>query len=71
MARPREDIDPAHMPMTRLAYAALDQVRLHQGSVVDEIAAYAETDLVCFRADQPQALIDRQAQAWDPLCHLV
>ena len=64
-----DKVDPANMPMTRLAYAALDQVQVHQDTVIDEIAAYAETDLVCFRADQPQALIDRQAEAWDPLCH--
>ena len=31
------------------------------------LAAYAETDLTCHRAHAPEALVTRQAQAWDPI----
>ena len=62
-----EDIDPAGMPLTRLANTALDMTRERREGAVGEIAGYAETDLVCYRAARPEALRRRQAEAWDPL----
>jgi chaperone required for assembly of F1-ATPase len=60
-----EEIDPRQMPYTRSANAALDKVAQQHAEVAGLIAAYAETDLLCYRADSPQALARRQAQAWD------
>lgn len=60
-------IDLAKMLFTQIAFAALDQVTPHQESVVNELAAYGGSDLVCFFADEPQALIDKQESAWLPL----
>ena len=31
------------------------------------IAAYGDTDLICYRATEPEGLRERQAEAWDPL----
>ncbi len=62
-----EKIDPLSMPFTRSANAAVDKVAIQHQEVANLIAAYGETDLLCYRAQSPQALIDRQAQAWDPL----
>jgi chaperone required for assembly of F1-ATPase len=62
-----EVIDPGAMPMTRMANAALDKVAVQRAEVADLIAAYGETDLICYRADGPEALVARQAAAWDPL----
>lgn len=62
-----EKIEPATMPATRAANAAIDKVRAQFGEVAGLIAAYGETDLLCYRADAPQALADRQAEAWNPL----
>ena len=62
-----EKIDPTTMPVTRAANAALDKVRAQFDEVAGLIAAYGETDLLCYRADAPQELADRQAEAWDPL----
>ena len=62
-----EDVDPRSMPMTGLSNAAIDRVLPDPALFVNQIAAYAETDLLCYRADAPATLIARQAAAWDPL----
>jgi chaperone required for assembly of F1-ATPase len=60
-------IDPAAMPLTRLANAAIDAVADHAGAVTDEVAKYLGSDLLCYRADAPPGLVARQAQHWDPV----
>ena len=55
------------MPYTRSANAAIDKVAHQFQEVADMLAAYAESDLLCHRADAPAPLVDRQAEAWDPL----
>ena len=60
-------IDPLSMPMTRSANSAIDKVTPQFDSVADIVAAYGGTDLLCYRAEGPDALVDRQAAAWDPL----
>ena len=62
-----ETIDRETMPLTRLVCTALDLVPERRAEIVAEVAAYAETDLVCYRTDQPPALAHRQAAAWKPL----
>lgn len=60
-------VKPATMPMTRMANSAIDKVAPQFDAVVDIVAAYGGTDLLCYRATGPAALADRQAEAWDPL----
>ena len=60
-------IDPRSMPFTRSANAALDKVAPQFEEVAGLIADYGGTDLLCYRADHPQELIDRQAAQWDPV----
>ncbi|MEP5759189.1 MAG: ATP12 family protein [Litoreibacter sp.] len=62
-----EQINPLTMPMTRTANSALDKVRHQHGDVADMLAAYGDSDLICYRADGPENLVARQAEAWDPL----
>lgn len=62
-----EVIDPNTMPATRGANAAIDKVRVQHGDVADMLAAYGDSDLLCYRADAPVELVARQAEAWDPL----
>ena len=62
-----EEIDRETMPLTRLACTALDLVPERRADIVSEVAAYAETDLVCYRTDKPPALARRQTAAWQPL----
>lgn len=60
-------IDPRSMPMTGLANAAIDQITPNHVSFAAAIAQYGESDLLCYRAEAPGALVARQAAAWDPL----
>ena len=60
------EIDPGSMPFTRSANAAIDKVRTQHAEVADMLAAYGDSDLLCYRADSPQELVERQAAAWDP-----
>lgn len=60
-------IDPATMPLTRLVNSTIDGVAARRTEVIAEIARYAMNDLVYYRADQPEALVRLQAEAWDPV----
>lgn len=60
-------IRPATMPLTRSANSAIDKVAPNLAGVVAEISGYGASDLICYRAEGPRALADRQALAWDPL----
>ncbi len=60
-------IDPRSMPVTRSANAALDKVTPQFDEVADLLAAYGDTDLLCYRAEGPAELAARQAAAWDPV----
>lgn len=62
-----ETIDPRTMPLIGLANAAIDRVAPEQAAFVRGLAAYGESDLLCYRADTPDALVVRQAEHWDPL----
>lgn len=60
-------IDPARMPLTRLANVVIDAVAGQAEPVAEEVAKYLGADLLLYRADAPAGLIERQAQAWDPV----
>ncbi|WP_427022917.1 ATP12 family chaperone protein [Aureimonas ureilytica] len=60
-------IDPATMPMTRLVNTVLDGVAPDPQSVADDLGRYAETDLLAYRAAEPERLAQRQAEGWDPV----
>lgn len=62
-----EQIDPATMPVTRIVNSAIDGVAREMDSVRAEIARYAGSDLVCYRAFEPDGLVQAQAQHWDPV----
>jgi chaperone required for assembly of F1-ATPase len=63
----REVIDPATMPLTRLANSIIDGVADAASAVAAEVEKYLGSDLVCYRAAAPAGLVARQAQAWDPV----
>lgn len=62
-----EDVRPAEMPLFRLAATAIDRTAGMRDRVIAEVANYAGTDLVCYRADAPPALAARQRDVWQPL----
>jgi chaperone required for assembly of F1-ATPase len=55
------------LAMTRIAATALDRLPSRRAGVVDELLAYAETELVCHRAEAPPELVARQQATWQPL----
>lgn len=62
-----EKVDPLTMPVTRSANAAIDKVTPMHAEVSELVAAYGGTDLLCYRADSPIELVERQNVAWNPL----
>jgi chaperone required for assembly of F1-ATPase len=63
----RDVIDPARMPLTRLANSIIDGVADAPGAVAAEVEKYLATDLVFYRAAGPDGLVARQSAAWDPV----
>ncbi|MCU0908550.1 MAG: ATPase [Rhodobacteraceae bacterium] len=60
-------VQPATMPHTRTVNSAIDTVAVQRPQVVEMLAAYADADLTCYRADGPAGLVARQSARWDPL----
>ncbi len=63
----KSEVRPEAMPLTRLVCTAIDHTADHRQAVIDEIVRYGDTDLLCYRADGPEALVERQAAAWQPV----
>lgn len=61
-----EIIDPRAMRLTGLANAAVDIVAPDPAAFAAPLAAYADSDLLLYRADAPDSLVEAQADAWDP-----
>lgn len=62
-----DEIVPETMQMTRFANTAIDRIRPRQEEIANEVAAYAGTDLLCYRAAEPEDLAERQSFTWQPL----
>lgn len=62
-----EAVDLNSMPLTRHACAAIDRVKPHRQLQAAEVAHYAKSDLICYRATQPEALRQRQDDGWGPI----
>lgn len=66
--RAQEDkIRPESMPLTRLAGTAIDRIMPRRDAVIEDLARYGETDMLCYRVDQPPALAERQMALWQPV----
>ena len=62
-----EKIDAASMILTKLANTAIDRVAPDRQRIEAEVLDYANSDLVCYRADRPPELVDRHTREWDPV----
>ena len=62
-----EKINPSAMLFTKLANTAIDRVGPDRARIEAEVLDYANSDLVCYRADRPPELVLRQRRAWDPV----
>jgi chaperone required for assembly of F1-ATPase len=61
------EILPASMQLTTLVFTAFDAVAGQHAAVTAEIARYAASDLLCYRAQDPVDLVERQTAGWEPL----
>jgi chaperone required for assembly of F1-ATPase len=61
-----DTLEPRAMPLTGLANAAIDRVAPDPAAFARGIAAYGESDLLCYRADTPAELVALEAEAWNP-----
>ena len=62
-----EKLDPRAMPLTGLANAAIERVAADPAGFAAGLAKYAEGDLLCYRAESPDGLVQLQSDVWDPL----
>jgi chaperone required for assembly of F1-ATPase len=62
-----DQIDPASLPLTGMANAAIDMVQNDLSGFASRLANYAGSDLVCYRAAGPDGLVNAQRTAWDPV----
>jgi chaperone required for assembly of F1-ATPase len=63
----RATIDPLTMPLTRFANSVVEAVVGRVDIVVEDIAKYLHSDLLFYRAGHPEALVQREAEHWDPV----
>jgi len=62
-----ESVDIQRMHLTRLANVAIDRTPVQRAGMVEELVRYCETDLVCFLAQEPPDLVERQIAQWRPI----
>lgn len=62
-----ERIEPQTMPLTKLANSVIDGVKGREAEIIGDLLGYAGSDLVCYRAEGPEALTAAQARQWDPV----
>ena len=62
-----EKISPSSMPLMQFAATALDRLADNRSGLIEEIAGYGRSDLICYRADEPASLVQRQEERWQPL----
>ncbi len=63
----KAEINAALLPLTRFAATGLDRVTAQRERVIDDTAKYGASDLLCYRAHDPETLVKRQHEAWQPL----
>ena len=62
-----EKVEPGSMPLMQFAATAIDRLADDRTALVEEIAGYGRSDLVCYRAEEPPSLARRQEETWQPL----
>lgn len=62
-------LDPGKMPVFRLANSAAEGVAENMAAVADDLVRFAGSDLLCYRAETPEGLVENQKRHWDPVLH--
>ena len=61
------EIDPLTMPLTGYAYSAIDRSQPMKNQLIEQICAYAQSDVLCYRVEKPVDLAERQEAEWQPV----
>jgi chaperone required for assembly of F1-ATPase len=64
--RQGDKIDYVTMPVTRLAFTAIDRTPSHRAGLAEEVSRYAGSDLLCYLAEAPASLVERETELWAP-----
>lgn len=62
-----DNIDPETMPLTQFVTTALDRSQTNRDEIKSQTLNYLDTDLLCYRTDQPLDIAQKQAESWDPI----
>jgi len=62
-----KEINPMSMPATRLINTAIDGITSDPQAILEDIVKFAGSDLLCYRADRPLGLVEKQDELWDPV----
>lgn len=65
-AKQEENILPEAMPLTQILTTKIDRVEFQRPEMTERLLKYLDTDLVCYRADHPPEIAERQALHGDP-----
>lgn len=63
----KAEINVSHLLLTRLAATGIDRVTTQRARVIEDTAKYAGSDMLCYRASEPDTLVRRQQETWQPL----
>lgn len=62
-----EEIKPDTMPLTQIMVTLLDKVQEEREIIHAQLMNYLDTDLICYRTDDPPVYASAQKAAWDPV----
>jgi len=62
-----DKVRPDTMILTKLANTAIDRVAVHRRTAIAQVMSFARSDLLCYRAEAPEALVQLQHRVWDPI----
>ena len=62
-----DEIDPLSMPLTGYSYSAIDRTDAMENKMIEQICAYAQGDVLCYRVYEPKDLAVRQETEWQPV----
>jgi len=65
-AAQEENIIPDSMPLTQILITKIDRVFKEREAMTKAVLKYLDTDLLCYRTQEPPELAKLQQEEWDP-----
>src|SRR3989338_1304456 len=61
-----DEIRPLTMPVCQMTMTLIDSVIPHRQALEEEMLGYIDTDLICYRTDEPERYKRAQEEKWNP-----